>query len=423
MRFAIVPALTSLVLVGCFEVDPGEEFGDCLVGTEVETLATCLDRGEGPDACVAALTAPLCDSDWDGLGDDLELALARAYGPVFAFNSGNYEGNPETNWPASAKFFVERSRLVHRAEGEDPPGRVSIESPTLATLAGGKAKTADGVTVFASNPAEGQGADFWLCLKEEEPSDETRVATKQVMLGLGDGVDLAVVAHPANGRFQPSSHVFVSFGLFFPYNEFAIVDDHEGDWESVGIFVNRETGKVDAAFFGRHPTHDPVQFVERSHGVFDPGAASAPYPEIDEGDSAPHGLRFWDHDGAQHHLVAYVSTGSHAMYDYPGWTHVEVPMVGDYISIRDTHDGELDKLLTWSGQLVQSWGQSSGDAVKLNVVNPGEPTRLTLPWANYRGQWGCDDEPVAKSWPGPFGNARHPRPELERAWGTPPEGP
>ena len=54
------------------------------------------------------------------------------------------------------------------------------------------------------------------------------------------------------------------------------------------------------------------------------------------------------------------------------------------------------------------------------VRNPGEVARITLPFARYRGQWGCDDGLIGKSWPVPFGNARHARPLFERTWGSPP---
>ncbi len=414
----LVIALGCVVLAGC-PSGSGPSDGVCLRGSEVEKLRACLDGGQGPDACVKALSAPLCDSDWDGLGDDLELALAQAYAPAFAFNSGAYAGNPETNWPGNAKFFVASSSLYHRVEGEDPPGRLVSDAPTLETLADFQA-TAPGTTVAASasNPALKQGPDFFLCLKSQ--TDQTHVATKQVMISLADGVDLAFVAHPANGRFAPSTHLFLSFGLFFPYNEFAVVDEHEGDWESIGVFVNRATGAVDAAFFGRHETKDPIQFVDRAtYGAKSAASESAPYPQIDDTTAAPHGLRFHDFGGKQHHVVAYVSTGSHAMYDYPGFTEVKIPV----ITVRDTHDGELDKLLPWSGLLVQSWTAATGTSVRVNVQNPGEATKLTLPWARFRGQWGCTDEVVAKSWPGPFGNGKFARPELERVWGSPPKAP
>ena len=114
------------------ETDAGQPDAgsNCLRGAAA-TLAACLEEDGGPDPCLARLDGGvLCDSDGDGLSDDLEAALAAAYLPAFAFNSGASGGSPETHWPANVAHFAERSRLVHRA-GSDV---VVDRAPTLATL-------------------------------------------------------------------------------------------------------------------------------------------------------------------------------------------------------------------------------------------------------------------------------------------------
>ena len=72
---------------------------------------------------------------------------------------------------------------------------------------------------------------------------------------------------------------------------------------------------------------------------------------------------------------------------------------------------------------MSTYGATEGDALQVSYVNPGEARRITLPWALFRGQWGCTDQPIAKSWPGPFGNSRFQRPMFERLWGSPPAAP
>lgn len=134
----------------------GDHATACLAGSQVEPLRACLEAGRGPDDCVAALAAPvarsvpLCDSDGDGLGDDLEAALALAYGPLFAFNGGAHGGNPETNWPASVEHFVHHAKLVYRPDGQ--PGTVVDAHPSLASLAG--ASSGHGAH-FADDPGSG----------------------------------------------------------------------------------------------------------------------------------------------------------------------------------------------------------------------------------------------------------------------------
>lgn len=432
------PLLSLLLLAtGCVTEAPANPAAGptCLVGTEAVKLQECLDSGKGPDDCQATLTAPLCDSDWDGLGDDLETALAKAYAPVFAFNGGsgaphNSVGNYETNWPGNVRDFVSRAQVRYYG-GPGPAmadgGFVVVNpNPTLDTIADATA-TVDGGIVRASGLARHEGPNFWLCMKDWQNSSD-RLNRLSDVRALPHGVDVAYIAHPANGRFGPSDHIVIFYNLFFHYNEFAFgFNDHEGDWEYVGVFVNRKTGAVDHGWFGRHATVDPVQLVSAAvHGVKDPAADVKNNATVEDEASANqrHGLRFWDFAGRRRHLVAYPSTGGHAMFDYPGNTRVasKVPIIG---APRDTHDGLAEKFVTWLGYYTPTWGATAGTTLRFNFVNLGEPHRLGQGWLRFRGQWGCDvgAGPLAASWSGPFGNARWPRPDHSRAWGNPPAAP
>lgn len=390
---------------------PGNAGGGlaCSSGAHVQEIAACLEGGRGPDACAEGIPGlPLCDSDGDGLSDDLEAALALAYGPVFAMNGGRYGGEPESAWPANIDHFLARSRLVLRREGA--PELLLDPSPTAASIGLASARLPSGRALLASDPARGQGPDFWLCLNDRGPS--ARVASAAAMEALPGGVDLEVVAHPASGALSDSDHLFVNFSLFWAHNVHSYVDDHEGDREGIGVFVHRKTGAVDAVQFERHGSLDEIDFVDmRAFGARDPrrethyGALSSPDPRV-------HGLRFDDYAGPRHHVVAYVAAGGHAPYDYPGDTFIV------WQGPRDSHGGDGAKLFTATGEISDTW-HGPRRPVRLNRHNPGEPDRILLPWARFRGQWGCDDEPIAQSWPGPFGNARHPRTVFERRWRSP----
>ncbi|MGZ3449898.1 MAG: hypothetical protein ACXVEF_09895 [Polyangiales bacterium] len=358
---------------------------------DVDALVECLSTS-GPDGCANACDT---DEDGDGVGDRLELAIARTYAPAFAFNGGTYGGNAETDWAANANHFVTHSKVVYR----DSSDHLVDAMPSLSTLEGATYGSHHG-----NDPASGEGSDFWLCMTDS--SDAARVKSKAAMLALPDGVDLVSVVHPAG-----TGHLFVSYSLLFAYNEHTTVDNHEGDWEGIAVFVDRKTGAVYAAWFERHDTTDDTKFVDAT--VTKDPATETSYGDLDSGFDKVHGLRFWD--AKKRHVVAYVATGSHAMYDYPANTHIVK------FGPRDTHDGDGPKLLPFQGALVASFGDVSGDTIAVHPKNPGEASKITVSFARFRGQWGCDDGTIGKSWPGPFGNARHPRPLLERTWGSPPK--
>lgn len=376
---------------------------DCARGVVVESLASCLATA-GPDACLAKVPGTLCDTDGDGLGDDLEDALARAYAPAFAF-SGDADKSPETHFPANAAHFLSHAELRYINDDDDVlvDGKPSLDSIGAAASNGH----------HADNSCSGEGTDFWLCLRDDD--DQTRVTSLEAMRALPDGVDVLSVVHPANGSLARSTHLFVSFSLVFPYNAHSTVGDHEGDWEGIAVFVNRQTGAIDAAYFERHNTSDNTRLVSATEFPPRDPATERPSGTMSSSFDGIHGLRFWDFSGARRHVVAYVGTGGHAMYDYPASTRII------RLGPRDTHTGDGPKLVPWSSRVVSSFGaDTAGDSIKINSLNPGEFKNITLPWARFRGQWGCNDGVIGKSWPGPFGNARHQRPMFERAWGSPP---
>jgi hypothetical protein len=134
------------------------------------------------------------------------------------------------------------------------------------------------------------------------------------------------------------------------------------------------------------------------------------------------GVRFWDYAGRRHHAVAYVSTGGHASYPYPGNTKITgVGCIESFI-VRDTHNGDGAILLPWRDRYVSGWNSQTSYAVVdgVHFRNVGESSRPRAPWAAYHGQWGCQNGNIAKSFPGPWDNSRHCRWYSTHHWGSAP---
>jgi hypothetical protein len=237
------------------------------------------------------------------------------------------------------------------------------------------------------------------------------------------GLDVAAIVHPANGPGD-ARHVFISSVLYYAYNEHSLVDNHEGDWEGGGVLVDRTSGRVVAAYFDRHPSTDNQRLVNvgaAGYPALDPSAESPAGDLCTEAASnAVKGVRFWDYAGPRHHAVVYVSAGGHASYDAPGNTKILGVGCGIVTAVRDTHNGDGVRLLPWLGGFARQWGGPVTDPVAMgvHVRNLGEDDRPRLPWAAYHGQWGCQHEAVAKSYPGPWDNARHCRRWITHAWGA-----
>ena len=399
----------------------------CLRNMFVDALAQCIDTPRAPSACLATVTAsasaPLCDDDRDGLADDLEDALARAYSLAFAFNAGDGTrtgGDPETHWPDNLTHYTAGSHLIYRVDNDNSTERLVDASPTLDSLAGAHIDI-NGTPYVASDPAATQGSNFWLCLDQpggNYPSGAL-VATMDESRMLPEGIDVASVVHPAGG-VSSHSYAFVSTLLYYAYNEHSTVDNHEGDWEGGAVLVDLDQGNVAAVFFDRHDSVDNVRLLSLAGAspsrVIDPASESTFGNVCDESDAArARGVRFWDYAGARHHAVAYVATGGHSAYPYPGNTKLTGAGCFELSIVRDTHNGNGARLLPWLNAYAPGWTTSTVRDVVHGVRfrNVGEVTAPRESWAAFRGQWGCTQATIAKSWPGPFGNQRH-----CRAWVT-----
>jgi hypothetical protein len=406
--------------------------GGCVTGMAVDAIAACVDEGTAPNACLAraraAAPAPLCDEDRDGLEDDFEDALQRAYAMVFAFNQGNGTsalGSPESCWPGNAEDTIANSRLIWRVDNDARTTVVAAEGLT-PDLLGRATVMAAGSLRVARDPAAGHGANFWLCLRTRSGGGYDPALTLDTIehsLALRGGIDVAGVVHPANGPGD-ARHVFVASVLYYPYNRHSTVDNHEGDWEGAGVLVDRTTGAVVAAYFDRHPSEDNAHLVvlgAAGYPALDPSRES-PAGELctEAAARAVKGIRFWDWNTRRHHAVVYVSTGGHAGYDMPGNTKILGVGCGTLTAPRDTHNGDGVKLVPWLGGFARAWGGpvTQRPVGGVHLRNLGEDDRPRVSWAAYHGQWGCQHELVAKSYPGPWDNARHCRRWITHRWGA-----
>lgn len=414
---------------------PGEDGGlpgafddagatSCTGALRVAALTACLDDGRAPRACLAEHpAADACDVDGDALDDGLEDALLRAYAPVFAFNRGNgtkTRGNDEPCWPGNPRDYAATSTLIWRREADGATARTIAIHPDLDALPGfvHEGRRAD-------DPTLGAGPNFWLCLDKSGAtySEAAKVGSATISRALPHGVEVVGVVHPtaAGSRFA-----FVGSMIYFHYNEFSF-DDHEGDWEGGAAFVDLDDGAVVALFADRHPSADDeklTHLVGPSRApVVDPTGDPAKYNVCGAGD-VPRGVRFYDHDEKRHHPVLYVSTGGHASYAYPGATKITGAGCVEATIVRDTHNGENEKLAPHLGGYTRAFGDGAGDAEKVRAgvrfTNAGEPSALRAPWTAFMGHWGCEYGRVAKSYPGPWDNEQLCRRWLTHVWGFEP---
>lgn len=401
----------------------------CIDEARVAAFVACIDGGKAPRACLADHPTDLatCDADEDGLDDGLEDALMKSYSPVFAFNdgTGGTTGDPETRWPANATHYATHSRLMYGPEGEEGKLLEIAKAPKLDDLAGAVSPAAsDGGVARADDPRPGAGPNFWLCLEKngETYPDQAVVSSLEASRALADGVDAYAVVHPTHPR--GSNYAFVGTMIFFAYNLYN-ADNHEGDWEGGGVFVDLDRGDVVAIYTDRHPSSDD----ERLTPLVGEGAAEAKDPGVDppkynvcQASDVPRGVRFSDFDGIRHHPIFYVSTGGHAIYAYPGATRIKGVSCTEGAMIRDTHNGEHAKLFLGAGGYGKSFHPDALQPISHGVrfQNLGERDRLRVPWTAFAGQWGCQLQSFAKAYPGPWDNGRLCRHYFTQSWGKAP---
>lgn len=404
-------------------VDAGSH-ADCIAAARVGAIASCIDGGGAPRDCAAQSPGPdACDDDGDGMDDGLEDAMARSYAPVFAYNLGDgshQKGSSEPIWPANPSHYASHSTLIWRVDNNSSTVQSIAHAPKLDDL-----PLATYQAHKASDPALGEGPNFWLCLDQVNGSypADALVTSMSASSALAGGVDLAVVVHPTgtdpNGRYA-----VLGYMALYAYNQFTL-DDHEGDWEGGAVFVDMTSGDVVAIDTERHATADTEKLVplvgSNAAPAVDPSNDPPKY-DVCSATDVPRGVRFWDFAGVRHHPVFYTAAGSHATYAYPGATKIQGIGCVELSIIRDVHNGQNARLVPHLGGYANDWTGAALTPVNagVHVVNVGERSKLRATWTAFAGQWGCQLETIPKSYPGPWDNDRLCRHWLTNDWGNAP---
>lgn len=431
---------------------------NCVREEQVSYLAQCMNQADqSPRSCLEqapwykAAMGEICDQDQDGLDDQFEDALARSYTPVFAFNQNL---RAEINWPGNIDHFIRNSLLLYSPTGlkatepESWSGRKIVRETLIADDLKDVAYAFDGKLYRGNDPGKEHGSNFWLCQKKAFDTEkyggplspQEKLTNSTLSAAVPGGIGIYTIVHPSNwdrsdhssavtpSQDQWSRYVLIAFELFFPYNEHT-ADNHEGDWEGVGVFVDTEsaTGAVIGAYFQRHNSTEHEQLIMAANSAPDLDQTNV----IKPGSTRPQNshettstLQFFDHVDARHRIIAYVASGDHAMYHHAGETRlIAIPWPGDPLWLTDLHFGDGLKLVPWRNRFVQEWDDPTGIPIRdgIQIINLGEEHRPRVDWASFRGQWGCQNGLAGKlnaSWPNPFGNERHCRGWLRHNWGS-----
>jgi len=255
------------------------------------------------------------DSDNDGISDAKELELASLYAPSLQFKSG------ERFFPVDVEYHLDGSVL--------------------------KQRTGETVTIVDTSPSVSSismlGADYFLASEFGSIADlAADYESKRATLGYTVYTQVKTEAQT----------IVVQYWLFYAYND-APINEHEGDWEMIMIFLDSSETPV-SAVYSQH-----LQGQRTSWGDVDKDSGT--------------------------HPKVYVAKGSHANYfrSYQGRLGLESDDVG-----------------------ADGFALNSGD---LTVVMLGEIESSSHPpsqdWLSFGGRWGnwAELADAAAGFAGPYG--------------------
>lgn len=380
---------------------------------------------------------------------EIDLALLRAYEPVLRHTKG------EMFFPCAIEGYLERSSLWVTQPERSPrrladPGQVRVETLVDLAAAGPDADSSGGTTylqfvqepmpwskylAWRSSPdrpdftAVGRwsrvglfsrlvdaGFDIALTLRGVVPGGTTAVAAEQYR-AIAEGKDVAKPTY--YGRVvREGGWVALQYWFFYAMNDFRSsffgVNDHEGDWEQIIVYLPRAT--VDDAA-PQPPDVPPSWVTYAAHDLSGDDLrrrADDPGLELHEG----------------RHPIVYVGAGSHASYFEPG---EYVFSVSPQVLMR-VSDGARRLRRIWHDALGQGQQRSDGGVEAIDdasmpwaipfvdyargdgrTIGPHQPLGWspvlldhTQQWVEYRGLWGLDTRD-------PLGGERAPAgPKFER---------
>ena len=246
-----------------------------------------------------------------------KLELVRKYEPVLLF-SKNDDGVDEKFFPCAVDHFIAESRLYHRGKKKpiELPGGLNLDTiadiPTSESIHYYLSYTADRLVKQSPSTWEWLQYDglarFSVSSSDEEDdefSDEELLEGGDDSFGLVDKVtqtqqlppevtDMAIAQYQPYTDFNKYPPVYyyrlmcnrgylvLQYWFFYVYNDWGTthggMNDHEGDWELVTIFLDGQT-PVHAAYAahteGLRPYKwDDIQKYRGSHPVVYVGAGS-----------------------------------------------------------------------------------------------------------------------------------------------------
>ncbi len=262
--------------------------------------------------------ATAADANGNGIDEAIEEALLSRYAPVVILAPG------ERALPANVDWYLARVRL-------DPPGPADESAPgdrpelrvTQASLLG---------HVELAVRVVGRG------MARLRPNLAARP-------GSADPRDWIVYGHVYAGR---DGGLLVQYWFFYPFNDFHVLFDHEGDWEHVTVRLDAQLKPL-GAWYARHAWSAPGRWFE--------------WGEL-------------EHEGE--HPVVLSARGSHASYGE----------AADVLWWDRTCDTRIPGEAKRFGCRV--W--RTGDAATGGIVNTGrrDRPRPRAGFVSWPGEWGTE---------------------------------
>jgi hypothetical protein len=256
------------------------------------------------------------DANANGLDDGLEELLLARHAPVVILAPG------ERALPANVDWFLARARIDPEPhDGRSPAATEPEARVTQASLLAGLEGAARAVGREVARLRPSRGARW----------------------GSPDRRDWVVYGHVFRA---PDGGVLVQYWFFYPFNDFHVLFDHEGDWEHVTVRLDAGLRPL-GAWYARHDRSAPGRWFEWSQ---------------------------LERDGD--HPVALSARGSHASYAAPD-------DVRWYDSACPT--GAPERAEAFGCTVWRTWDEATGGIVN---TGPRDRPRPKARFVSWPGRWG-----------------------------------
>ena len=215
-------------------------------------------------------------------------------------------------------------------------------------------------TVTVDDIGVGGSEDWYLAFSGDEAKafDPAVAKTRYDQLVTGEDAKLTYYAHKTTDSYMDGDGVtrefiVLQYWYFYAFNDWAVhggFNNHEGDWESVMVFLDKNTEEPMYVAYSAH------------HNDGDPSFNFTQYDSV---------RRDWEDNEVEkenvNQIISYVALGSHANYPNNG------------------NDG------VHNARSANDQTSAGGDHIETNdwlireIIDEGEPA-----WMSYEGKWGAD---------------------------------